>query len=192
METVATIATPPASDLYWTFASGIDQQASQRVGRWTAGMPAGQARLHLLFQSAGGTVTDGIHLYNFFRAIPRPMTIYASGNVASSGVIAYLGAATRYASARTTFMLHRTTCAAIARTAAQLQDTLESLKIDDARTDAIFRERTRLTKEHFDQLDAGRDLTFTAEEAVQLGLAEDIVEFSPPRGTALCSFDVPV
>ena len=49
------------------------------------------AHVHLLFQSNGGTVGDGLCLYNFFRSLPISLTFYNTGSVASVAAIAYLG-----------------------------------------------------------------------------------------------------
>src|SRR5215217_2667776 len=50
------------------------------------------AHVHMLFQSNGGTVCDGVCLYNFFRSLPISLTLYNTGSVAPVAVVAYLGA----------------------------------------------------------------------------------------------------
>jgi ATP-dependent protease ClpP protease subunit len=55
--------------------------------------------IHLLFESSGGSVADGVSLFNFFNSFPLELSIYNSGGVASVAVVAFLGAP-RVASSR--------------------------------------------------------------------------------------------
>jgi ATP-dependent protease ClpP protease subunit len=100
-------ATPP--EVYAVFCGNLDQAS---VGRIMLGVTTAIAnrvpRLHLLFQSSGGLVGDGVCLYSFFRGLPLPLTIYNVGSVSSIAALAYLGAEERKVSAHATFMLHRT------------------------------------------------------------------------------------
>jgi hypothetical protein len=100
-------AGPP--EIYGVFCGNVDQAS---VARIMSGMATAinnrVPRLHLLFQSSGGLVGDGVCLYNFLKALPIPLTIYNVGSVSSIAALAYLGAEERKVSAHATFMLHRT------------------------------------------------------------------------------------
>jgi hypothetical protein len=61
-----------------------------------------------------------------------------------------------------------------------LQGRTESLAIDDARTESILREHVTLSPEQWDQFRSGADVSFSGEQAVQIGLATEIGEFAPP------------
>jgi ATP-dependent protease ClpP protease subunit len=52
-------------------------------------------RLHILFQSSGGTIVDSVFLYGFLKSCPVEITIYNCGSVQSGGAIAFLGAKRR-------------------------------------------------------------------------------------------------
>jgi hypothetical protein len=58
---------PQTAREVWALFGGIIEQAS--VSRFFAGFTAAAANqvghIHLLFQSTGGTVSDGVCLYNF-------------------------------------------------------------------------------------------------------------------------------
>ena len=105
---------PPAQPhmpqhVYATFSGVIDHQAVQRIFQgFSTAIRGGVEHVHLLFQSTGGAVGDGVALYNFFRALPIELSLYNIGTVASIGAIAYLGAKIRKTSAHATFMVHRT------------------------------------------------------------------------------------
>lgn len=139
-------------------------------------------QVHLLFQTTGGFVGDGIALYNYFKTLPTDLTIYNTGAVASIGVIAYLGAKTRKTSKYSAFMIHRTQRNPGSTTANMLKSLAESAVLDDKRTEAILREHLKLSAEKWNDFDH-YDLSFSAEEAVEIGLAHEIGEFQPPAGT---------
>jgi ATP-dependent protease ClpP protease subunit len=94
--------------VYGMFCGGIEQATAQKIVNALA--IAGNAKvkhIHLLFQSAGGYVGDGVFLYNLFRSIPIEITLYNVGQISSAGVIAYLGAKARKTAKTATFMIHR-------------------------------------------------------------------------------------
>ena len=135
---VATQAQPP-NEVYGIFAGAIDQAAVGRVGNAIAIACSNRVtHIHLAFQTSGGTVPDGVALYNVFRSLPVSLTLYNIGTIASAGVIAYLGAAERAVSSHGTFMIHRTTSPAIGVNSERLQSIIQSVAMDDARMDAIF------------------------------------------------------
>src|SRR5213080_2998307 len=97
------------SEVWATFAGPIDQAAVQRaLSNLATASGTGVKHVHLLFQSLGGTVGDGVCLYNVFRALPFDLTLYNAGSVQSIAVISYLGAKRRKASTHATFAIHRT------------------------------------------------------------------------------------
>jgi len=102
---------PAKQDVYAFFFSEINQITGQRFmdGISRATHELTPARLHILFQSSGGTIGDGICLYNFLRKSPIEIILYNSGIVSSIAVISYLGAAKRIVSQHATFMIHRST-----------------------------------------------------------------------------------
>src|SRR5262249_3680075 len=150
-----------------------------------AGAAATQVQhVHLLFQSSGGTVSDGVCLYNFLRMLPIEVSLYNVGTVASAGALAYLGAKVRKVSATGTFMLHRTQASPLMATAERLQALVKSVAVDDQRTETILRVHLNLPDELW-EVHKVSDLWFSAEEAVEYGLATEVGDFAPPKGTQL-------
>ncbi|MBZ5586918.1 MAG: ATP-dependent Clp protease proteolytic subunit, partial [Acidobacteriia bacterium] len=123
-------------------------------------------QLHVLFQSGGGYIADGICLYNFFRALTLDLTLYNGGSVSSIAAIAFLGAQHRKTSRFGTFMIHRSHSSPQNATAAKLEDIVRSLRIDDARTEAILRNHITLTQQQWNALNY-ENLTFSAEDSVR-------------------------
>ncbi len=137
--------------------------------------------VHLLFQSSGGFVGDGICLYNFFRSLPIDLTIYNAGAVQSIAAIAYLGAKKRKTSKHGTFMIHRTGSGSQPATRARLKGIEKSLALDDERMESILKEHITLADAEWNKFDL-QELYFSAEEAKKIGFAYEIGEFSPPPG----------
>lgn len=177
--------TPPVIPpiVYGSFCGQIDQDnVNKLLNSFAIAMNANVQHVHLLFETSGGFVGDGVALYNYFKALPIDLTIYNSGTVASIGVISYMGAKSRKVSKYGGFMIHRSQRTAQSATANILRSFAESAALDDKRTEAILREHLNLPAEKWNDFDH-YDLSFSAEDAIKIGLAQEIGEFSPPTGT---------
>jgi ATP-dependent Clp protease protease subunit len=102
------------------------------------------------------------------------------------GAIAFLAIKKRKVSRYGTFMIHRSHRNVERGTAAKLEEAAASLRIDDARVEAILREHITLTPEQWKDLNYN-DLTFNAEDSVRIGFAQEIAEFTPPPGANIFS-----
>jgi ATP-dependent Clp protease, protease subunit len=175
----------PDTQAYAVFCGQIDQASVQRIFQTlTSAIGNRFNHFHLLFQSTGGYVGDGVCLYNFFRALPMDLTVYNVGSIQSIGVIAYLGAKHRKTSPHATFMIHRTFFSPQVATSHSLKSSLEALKLDDDRTESILRQYLRLPEAKWEALQS-QDLFFSGEDAVKLGFADGIGEFAPPPGNLI-------
>ncbi|MBQ0818890.1 ATP-dependent Clp protease proteolytic subunit [Microvirga sp. HBU67558] len=173
---------PQAPATYLVFAGYIDQIAVQRLFEATThAIRAGSPSVHLLLQSVGGNIQDGVCLYNYFKTLPVPISIYNAGSVCSAAVTAYLGAPDRVTSALGTFMIHRTHATLQGANADMVQARAQSLVIDEDRMDRILKAHVRLPD---DKLEVHRyaDVWLTANEAVDTGLATRLGDFAPPLG----------
>ncbi len=177
------------TEVYAAFSGGIDQSSLHRIfGAFATATGAGMnaRHVHLLFESYGGVVGDGVCLYNYLRGLPIGLTLYNAGAVQSIAVIAYLGARERKTSARATFVIHRTRAEEKVATATRLKVRTKSLLLDDEITESILREHISLSRAQWRHIE-NHDLTLSAREAVEIGLASEIAEFAPPPGTRLYS-----
>lgn len=172
-------------EVFATFSGQINEDSTQRIFKAFANATVNQVtHLHLLLESYGGYVGDGVALYNFFKSFPIGLTIYNTGTIQSMAVIAYLGATKRKVSASAAFMIHRSVLVQLPANAAGFEAIAKSKSIDDSRTESILREHLKLTSDEWKLLNY-MDLHFSAEEAIKNGLAQDIGEFSPPPGALL-------
>jgi ATP-dependent protease ClpP protease subunit len=179
-----TVALPQS--IYASLGGTIDQTTLQRIFlNLTGATQGGVKEMHLLFQSTGGGIGDGIALYNFFRAYPLDLYIYNGGTVASVAVIAYVGVALghRYVSSVGNFMIHKSYANSPQGmlNAVKLQAMAASLAADDARIESILKVQTNIPAAHW-ALHASQDVFFNAQEAVQFGIAHSIREFQVPQG----------
>jgi ATP-dependent Clp protease protease subunit len=171
-------------DVYAIFCGPIEQGVLARFFKSLVDMTTAREEakhFHIMFQSTGGTVGDCVCLHNLFLHFPRVLTLYNSGTIQSGAVTAYLGASNRKASAHSQFMIHRAHCTAQFASIARLESTAVCLRMDDQRTEAILRSRTRLPEDIWTRMARG-DVFLSGPEAVEYGLADEIAEFSPPHG----------
>lgn len=173
---------PPV--VYATYIGVINQEMVGRmVFHISGGIQQGMRELHLMFQSVGGTVGDGLALFSYFSACPVSVHLYNGGAVDSAAVIAYLGAANRYVSAHGTFLLHPTSFASPMPMGAQAHRVrAKSLEIDDKRTRDVLKARTNLPQR---LLSPRFDETLTAQEAIDFGIAQSIRDFQVPAGNPI-------
>jgi ATP-dependent Clp protease protease subunit len=137
---------------------------------------------HMLIQSNGGYVSDGICLYNLLSKLPIKFIMYNAGAVASIAVTLYLAGQERYASQTARFMLHKShaTASPGARPDA-LKIIVDGLRADDLRTEQILREHVNLDEEHW-RVHTYSDLHLTAQEALAVGLIDAVADFTLPAG----------
>jgi len=145
----------------------------------------GTTRIHLLFQSWGGFVGDGVFLYNALKKLPLEVILYNAGQVASAAVLAFLGATGRKTTANAVFMIHKgTNPTTVGASVERLKAVTANLAIDDNRIEEILRAHLKLPTELWTQFDY-HDVYLTGTDAVKYGLADEIAEFSPPAGVKI-------
>ncbi|GAA4021338.1 ATP-dependent Clp protease proteolytic subunit [Actimicrobium antarcticum] len=175
-----------SSDSYFTLAGDVNSDMVRRVfealGKITR---AGTRTAHVLLQSNGGYVSDGICLYNTLRNAPIDIVMYNGGAVASIAVTVFLAGQKRIASDTARFMIHKSH--ATAPTGARpeaLKIIAEGLMADDRRTEAILRRHVNLTQAMWNVHDHS-DLHLTAQDALDTDLVHQLGDFMPPRGSQL-------
>ena|SRR5713101_1421891 len=177
---------PLPKEVYGTFAGPIDQQAVQRFFyNFGLAVTNGVGRVHLLIQSNGGFVDDGISIYNYLANLPIEVISYNEGTVQSIAVLPYLAGKIRRCADNATFLLHKTTFnVPVDATAELLRGRAQAAESSDKRTDNILHASIQLSEEKW----ALRDkfgLTLSADEAAQAGLVHEIRHFTPPQGCQL-------
>ena len=171
---------------WFTLSGDVNSDMVHRVFEAVSCMTAENVdTAHILLQSNGGYVSDGLCLYNFMARSPIEFVMYNGGAVASIAVILFLSGGRRYASETARFMVHKShaTASPGARPDA-LNIIVEGLRADDTRTEAILRRHVVLTPEQW-ATHQYSDLHLTARDALVAGLITDIADFVPPKGAHL-------
>src|SRR5450830_667127 len=159
---------------YFTLSGDVNSDMVRRVFNAVSDMTEDKiSTAHVLIQSNGGYVSDGICLYNFLSKLPIELVTYNGGAVASIAVTLFLAGRHRCASDTARFMVHKSHATAS-----------PGARPDDLRTERILRSHVSLNEEHW-RVHAYSDLHLTAEQAFEVGLIDAIRDFAPPRGKRL-------
>ena len=135
--------------------------------------------LTILLSSEGGDLNTGFTAYNFFRALPVPVTMINMGTVESIAVPVYLSADTRLALDNSRFLLHSFHWGfnAGACDHQRLAEYSASLDFDAERYADIFEERTKGAQSPINVREClyGRAKILDAATAANTGIATDII-----------------
>jgi ATP-dependent Clp protease protease subunit len=176
----------PKTEAWFTLSGDVNSDMVHRVFEAVSAMTeSGIGTAHVLLQSNGGYVSDGLCLYNFLANAPVKFHMYNAGAVASIAVILFLSGSRRYASETARFMVHKShaTSSPGARPDA-LNIIVEGLRADDARTEAILRQHVVLTPEQW-AIHQYSDLHLNSRDARAARMIDEVSDFAPPRGARL-------
>ncbi len=174
---------PTIQEWYAVYCGDINlNNASKLTNALTFALSNKVSRLHLLFHTWGGVVGDGIYLYNLLKNFPLEVILYNSGQIASAGTIAYLGARFRKTTANATFMIHKSHNSPQFANATKLKNVSDSLLLDDIRSEEILKQHLKLPDGLWSQFEY-HDVYIQGTSSVAYGLADEISEFSPPVGS---------
>lgn len=173
-------------EAWFTLSGDVNSDMVHRVFEAVSLMTEdGIERAHILIQSNGGYVSDGLCLYNFLANSPIEFVMYNGGAVASIAVIVFLAGTRRYCSETARFMVHKSHATASPGSRPDaLNIIVEGLRADDARTESILRKHIELTPEQWG-VHQYSDLHLNARDAKIAGMVNDIADFAPPKGAML-------
>jgi ATP-dependent protease ClpP protease subunit len=173
----------PPEEVWATFCGDINAVNSAKlVNGLTSVAMQGTKRIHILFQSWGGFVGDGVFLYNALKKLGIEVILYNAGQVSSAATLVFLGAHGRKTTANALFMIHKGSNNPNTSGAGKLKALATNLSIEDSRIEIILRDHLRLPEELWTQFDY-HDVFFSGSDAVKYRMADEIAEFSPPVGT---------
>ena len=134
------------------------------------------ADISLYINSPGGSVSSGLAIYDTMRLIPNDVATVATGFAASMGqVLLTVGTrGKRYALPNARVMMHQPS-AGIGGTTADIAIQAENLEHMKRVIERINAERTGQPRETIER-DSDRDRWFTAEQAMEYGMVDAIME----------------
>lgn len=177
----------PSRIAYYAFTGPIESNSVTRIcSALNLAINERYDSVYLSFSSLGGYTADGIFLYNHLRAMPIPVTMHATGNIASVAVQCFLGAETRICSQHVLLMMHPTTVPSSAEgmTWERLDSAMNGALAEEKRTDNILRERASVPEELISARRV-REVHFTPEDALKFGIAHRLGEFAIPVGVQI-------
>jgi len=134
--------------------------------------------INMYINSPGGSVYDGLGVYDVMQYIKCPVATYVTGMAASMGsFIAQAGApGMRYLLPRAITMIHQPSSGTRGKVSDMEIDLIESLRIKKEMTELYVKHNSKgVQYERFVEL-MDRDKWLTAPQALELGLADHIVE----------------
>lgn len=173
-------------EIYATFAGPIDNLAANRFfANANVAVNGGAKRVHLLIQSSGGFVGDGIAISNYLKNLPMEIITYNAGHVSSIAVIVFLAGKVRKASANATFMIHKASITLqVPATAEMLRVRVDSLSLDDGHVEAILHKHIQMPADKWLLHERG-DLHLDAVVSKEYGLIHEISDFKVPSGAQI-------
>ena len=138
------------------------------------------AEVSMYINSPGGSISDGLAIIDTMRSMPCPVATYIVGQAASMGsVIACCGAkGRRFALRHAENLMHQGRIGGFEGQATDLEIfTRQMLRIEDV-CNRLYAEATGHTMEKI-AADCERDLWLNAEEMLQYGLIDRIIERMP-------------
>lgn len=177
----------PAMVAVVSFMADVNPTTAQAlIGQMAQLANQGFTDITLLLSTPGGTVREGMAIYNILRGLPIQLTTHNVGNVDSIGNVIFLAGERRYACPNTTFMFHGVGQTLPAQTRLEqrdLREKLGSIEADNDRIARVLEERAT-----FNDAKEVRDLfveasTKDADYAVGRGIIHDVRNVEVPRGT---------
>ena len=173
----------------YTFSGSVDGTSAKNaidwISRWDRLHPP-EEQLEIRFFSPGGSVIDGLALFDVIEDVARRRRVVTSthGYAASMAGILLQAGTHRVASPRSWILIHQVQASAIGSWG-ELQDRMEWLRRIQDRILDIFAERSRraaeagtasepLTKEEFDDKWRRKDWWLPADEALRHGIVDEV------------------
>jgi ATP-dependent Clp protease, protease subunit len=156
----------------------VDEVSANRVCAQLLLLSAEDAQgdIGLYINSPGGSVTAGVAIYDTMRLIPNDVSTLVMGFAASMGqFLLTVGThGKRYALPNARIMMHQPS-AGIGGTAADIAIQAENLEYTKKAIERITAEHSGQSEETISR-DGDRDRWFTAEQAVEYGIVDRVVE----------------
>ncbi len=145
--------------------------------------------VYLMLSTPGGSVMNGLNLYNVLKAFPFKLITHNVGNVDSIGNVLFLAGAKRYACPLSTFMFHGVGFDIQTGQRFEeklLRERLDNILQDQRRMGAIIRQHTNLDDGKIGEL-FREARTKDADYALSVGIVHEIRDVQIPPGSPIIS-----
>jgi ATP-dependent Clp protease, protease subunit len=180
----------PPDTVYISFSAEINPNTTESLIATVSNVTnQGVKTVYLMMSTPGGSVMNGMNLYNVLRALPIKLITHNVGNVDSIGNAIFLSGQERFACPHSTFMFHGVGFDVNGQLRLEekfLKEKLDSIHIEHNRIGSIIEERTKLDKESVAKLfleAQTKDATFAAG----CGIVHEIKDVQVPAGAPVIS-----
>lgn len=181
---------PPSGSVFISFSAEISASTTEAlIATMSQQVNIGVAEIYLMISTPGGSVMNGLNLYNFMRALPVRLITHNIGNVDSIGNAIFLAGQQRYACPHSTFMFHGVGFDIPNGGRFEeksLRERLQSLMADQKRIGSIIGERANLKPRQIGNL-FKEARTKDAYYARSVGIVHEIRDAQIPAGIPILS-----
>lgn len=131
--------------------------------------------IDIILSGPGGSVSAGLVIYDILQELKGkvPVSVYVTSTAASMNAIILAGAEHRYCLPSSRIMIHQPLINSLGGSASSVKQVSDSLLQTKDRINKILSEHTGKTLEEIDNA-TSYDHWFTAEEAIEFGLVDEI------------------
>lgn len=167
-----------------SFSSQVDQRtAPVLLATLTEAVNERFDEIHLFISSPGGTVNDGICIYNSIKALPVPVITYNMSSIDSIANVLYQAGQRRICAETSSFMFHGVGFE-VQNARMELKDIKErkiGIENDQSKIASIMERHTPLDRAAIDDLFL-QMAYMSAEEALERGITDEIRQVRLPHG----------
>jgi ATP-dependent protease ClpP protease subunit len=180
-----TTPTPPPPTVL-SFIAPINPQTGQGFRNALLGaVNEGLKEIEILISSSGGSVDEGIALYELIKSVPIKTTFTNIGSIDSIALLVYLAADVRYARSNATFLFHDYTWTFNSNIVPrpQIKEILLLLEAAQKRVRTALEERTKISNGKIGELDVFENtFIMDANTALENGIIHKITDHKVPVG----------
>lgn len=143
----------------------------------------------LMIDSGGGSVYDGLRLYNAMKSSKSPVHTFVNGRAASMAAIILIAGDVRMATAESRVLIHQVAGGTRGKVENMEHDINHASTLQDDLFE-IIAENTGLSLQDIRRI-AANDVYYDGEESIQLGFVDKLTASKPSRDIKPGSRDVP-
>lgn len=167
----------PRTDAYIRFMGAVDPpRVAKLFHAIDEKIAAGVQRIHLLLNTPGGSVEQGIAVYNYLRGAPVEVVTHNFGTVDSIGIVIFCAGKKRLSVPHARFLLHPIAIqfmGPLQLSEQGLEERLKGLKLDQENICRVVADTVEKPQEAVLQ-DVQKGTTFNAQQARAYNLVTDI------------------
>jgi ATP-dependent protease ClpP protease subunit len=177
-------------DAYIKFYAQVNQNTVIQLQRQLEqALLQGMKTLHLLLSTPGGSVHDGISVYNLLKGLPIDVKTYNFGSVDSIGVVMFCAGSERFSVPHARFLLHPVAMQVLQATTLDepsIEEKLKLVKADQSNIAKVISATINKPVEDVQKLIHART-TLEPDKALEKGLVTEIKSSLIPAGVHLIS-----